>query len=228
MTRRPPRSTLSSSSAASDVYKRQTRMKCSAVALLYILQQASATPPHIVMLVVDDLGFAGVGWNSPAGEPLTPHIDSLKEAGSVLQSHYTFKYCSPTRSSFLSGRLPLHVNQINRPPSTPGGGVPVGMTTVAQLLQSRGYATHHSGKWHGGMSHSNQLPINRGFNSSLAMLSGAADHFTNTRDGQVDMWLDHLPAHGLNGTYSLYRYTKHATDAIQAHDAKQPLFLWES
>ena len=49
------------------------------------------------------------------------------------------------------------------------------------------------------MSHTSLLPVHRGFNSSLAMLSGAADHFTNTREGFVDMWLDDAPAHGLNG-----------------------------
>ena len=28
-----------------------------------------------------------------------------------MDRQYTFKYCSPTRSSFLSGRLPYHVLQ---------------------------------------------------------------------------------------------------------------------
>ena len=71
------------------------------------------SPPHIVMMMVDDLGFAAVGFNSPNGEPRTPHIDSLAREGAVLNRHYTFKYCGPSRSSFLSGRLPLHVNQQN-------------------------------------------------------------------------------------------------------------------
>ena len=76
------------------------------------------------------------------------------------------------------------------------------------------------------MSHASLLPIHRGFNSSLAMLSGAADHFTNVREQFVDMWLNDAPAHGLNGTYSLYRYTEHALGAIAAHDVATPFFLY--
>lgn len=76
------------------------------------------------------------------------------------------------------------------------------------------------------MSHAAQLPVNRGFNSSLAMLSGAADHYTNERENFVDLWLDHAPAHGLNGTYSLFRYMEHALGAISSHDPAVPLFLY--
>ena len=186
--------------------------------------------PHLVMCLVDDLGHAGLGWSSPTGEPRTPVIDELAKESAVLSHHYTFRFCSPSRSSFLSGRLPLHVNMINHPPNEPGGGVPTGMTTIAERLRTLGYDTVHAGKWHGGMSHAAQLPINRGFNSSLAMLSGAADHFTNVREGFVDMWLNDAPAHGFNGTYSLYQYTEHAVAAIEAHaaaaDAERRLFLY--
>lgn len=106
----------------------------------------AAPSPHIVMSLVDDLGYSSVGFNSPLGEPLTPNIDKLAAEGTILSHHYTYKFCSPTRSSFLSGRLPLHVNQINHPPNEPGGGVPVNMTTVAALLRSAGYVAHHAGK----------------------------------------------------------------------------------
>ena len=82
--------------------------------------------PHLVMAVVDDLGFAGLGYSSPTGEPRTPIIDALAAESAVLEAHYAFRFCSPSRSSFLSGRLPLHVNMQNHPPDEPGGGVPVG------------------------------------------------------------------------------------------------------
>ena len=41
--------------------------------------------------------------------------------GIQLERYYTFKFCSPTRSSFLSGRLPIHVNEDNNPSSKAGG-----------------------------------------------------------------------------------------------------------
>ena len=86
----------------------------------------SAPPPQtIVYFLVDDLGFANVGYNNqPNAEPLTPTIDALHDSGAELTNYYAYKFCSPTRSSFLSGRLPIHVNQQNHPPTSPAGGVP--------------------------------------------------------------------------------------------------------
>ena len=45
------------------------------------------------------------------GKNRSPKIDALAADGLKLNRHYVFKYCSPTRSSMISGRLPLHVNQ---------------------------------------------------------------------------------------------------------------------
>ena len=116
-------------------------------AMATLTAAAAAARPHLVMSIIDDLGFAGLGFNSPSGEPRTPVIDALAKESAVLSHHYTFRFCSPTRSSFLTGRLPLHVNQQNRPPNVPGGGIPLGMTTIADKLRSVGYDTVHAGKW---------------------------------------------------------------------------------
>jgi hypothetical protein len=43
----------------------------------------------------------------------------------------------------MSGRLPYHVNSENHPPNLAGGGVPLGMTTLADQLRTHGnYSTH--------------------------------------------------------------------------------------
>ena len=55
----------------------------------------------------------------------------------VMDRQYTFKYCSPTRSSFLSGRLPYHVNQANRAYSAVGG-VDLRMTIIPEKLKLAG------------------------------------------------------------------------------------------
>ena len=64
------------------------------------------------------VGYANVGFHDD--EPITPHIDQLAYDGVQLDRFYTYKFCSPTRSSFMSGRLPLHVNQENHPPEYSG------------------------------------------------------------------------------------------------------------
>ena len=61
------------------------------------------------------IGFANVGWNrpTPTREVQTPTLDGLVAAGIQLTGFYAFKYCSPSRSAFLSGRNPIHVNVVN-------------------------------------------------------------------------------------------------------------------
>jgi hypothetical protein len=119
------------------------------------------------------------------------------------------------------------------------------MTTVADVLNkaSPPYKSHQIGKWHGGMSRKEQLPVNRGFTSSLGYLSGAEDHFDQTRDGYHDFWRDHGPAHGevggsisvcLDSTsitstcrYGTFQYAAEAIKIIKAHDpSANPLFVY--
>ena len=72
---------------------------------------AVATKPHIVMVLVDDWGWANVGYHqaTPTPEVDTPNIDSLVNEGLKLNQHYAFSVCAPSRCSLLTGRLPIHV-----------------------------------------------------------------------------------------------------------------------
>ena len=81
---------------------------------------AKGRRPHILYILADDLGFNNVGWqqqkhsmNIHKPEVETPAIDELVKTGVELERMYAYKYCSPSRSSFLSGRLPIHVTQNN-------------------------------------------------------------------------------------------------------------------
>jgi arylsulfatase A-like enzyme len=99
-----------------------------------------APPPHIVTLMVDDLGWHNVGWHNPRQR--SPHIDRLvREEGAELLCHYAYKVCSPSRSSFLSGRLPTHVNVENLPNITSPGGIDLRMTLLPEVLRHAGYET---------------------------------------------------------------------------------------
>lgn len=103
------------------------------------LALASPAPkPHIIMMLADNVGWANVGFHRPPREDprevQTPNIDRLHADGLELARHYTYKFCSPSRSAFLSGRLPMHVNIYNDDPSRPFAGVPTNMTTSGFLL----------------------------------------------------------------------------------------------
>ena len=76
----------------------------------------AADKPHIVYIMADDWGWANVGYhrNPPTREVDTPNIDSLVKDGLELDQLYVYRFCSPSRSSLMSGRLPIHVNDKNQ------------------------------------------------------------------------------------------------------------------
>ena len=51
--------------------------------------------PHLVFVLVDDLGWNDIGMHDP--RVLTPTLDLLASEGVVLERHYVYRYCSPTR-----------------------------------------------------------------------------------------------------------------------------------
>ena len=65
----------------------------------------NTTKPNIVFVLTDDNGWAGVGYNNPYVQ--TPHLDALADSGLKLTSQYVYKYCAPTRGSFLTGETLL-------------------------------------------------------------------------------------------------------------------------
>ena len=107
----------------------------------------AADKPHLVFFMADDTGWNNVGWHNP--DMLTPHADALVAEGVELDRHYAFVYCSPSRSSFMTGGLPYHVQQINRQNCDTGQGVaPLNMTFLPAKLAAVGYQTFHVGKWY--------------------------------------------------------------------------------
>ena len=79
----------------------------------------------------DNLGWGNVGYHrklSPAGpspEVVTPNLDQLVASGIELDRFYTYKFCSPSRSSLMTGRFAQHVNMHNLALTVPRHGIPV-------------------------------------------------------------------------------------------------------
>ena len=104
-------------------------------------QRHSRNKPHLIFAMIDDWGFHEVGFR---GNPLaqTPFIDKMIDDALLIERHYSYRFCSPARRSFLSGRLPPHVGQKN----TPDAHIDLRMETIADKLATAGYFTGHSGK----------------------------------------------------------------------------------
>ena len=114
-------------------------------------------------MLVDDWGYSDVEFRNPA--LITPNFDLLAKTGVFLDRHYMFKYCSPSRASFLTGRWPHHAHQYNIDPSVMVGAN-INMTLLPAKLKQGGYKTHMVGKWHEGFFQRKYLPVNRGFDNS--------------------------------------------------------------
>lgn len=73
------------------------------------LTETAATKPHILFLLVDDLGWSDVGFHG--SKIRTPNIDKLANAGVILDNYYVQPYCTPTRGSLMTGRYPIHTGE---------------------------------------------------------------------------------------------------------------------
>ena len=100
--------------------------------------------PHIVSFMIDDLGRFDTQVYNPAAP--TPFIGQLVKQGIILDRHYAYRYCSPTRRSFLSGRFPSLINP--KQAELCDNVLPVQFSWVSQKLKVAGYDSHFIGKGH--------------------------------------------------------------------------------
>ena len=142
-----------------------------------------AKPPHLWMILQDDLGHFDIGFNNPNRVDVSGNTTALATEGIILSHHYTFYWCSPTRRSFLSGRLPIHHGEMLSSDGglnyerTPGGVLATGdfssdgddidlrWEIISQKLKRAGYRNFWYGKGHTGYKSMRHLPVNRGFDN---------------------------------------------------------------
>ena len=90
---------------------------------------------------------------------LTPHLDRLSEEGGTFKRFYASgPVSSPTRATCLTGRhySRYGITHANR------GRIPTQEITIAEVCESKGYATCHFGKWHLGTLTTAERDSNRG------------------------------------------------------------------
>jgi len=110
-------------------------------------------PPHVVLVLADDLGWGDPGSYNPESEIPTPHLDRLAAEGiRFTDAHSPSAVCSPTRYGLLSGRYAWRTSLQN---GVLWGYSPLlvdtDRVTLPSLLKTRGYATAGIGKWHLGL-----------------------------------------------------------------------------
>jgi arylsulfatase A len=173
---------------------RRDFLKAAAAAL------AGAPPPrpNFLIALCDDLGYGDLACY---GHPVirTPNLDRLAQEGVRFTDCYAAApVCSPARAALLTGRIPDRLGVYNWIPAGSPMHLARGAVTFARLLQSRGYATCHSGKWHcnGKFNSSEQpQPSDHGFDHWFSTQNNAAPSHADP----VNFVRNHRPVGPLKG-----------------------------
>lgn len=125
-------------------------------------------PPNILFVLIDDVGFGEMGnpvLNHVRGCS-TPTINAFAREGLSFSRMYTEPSCTPTRTAFLTGRLPVRSHMLEPKIVPPEGtGLHQDEITFAELMKAAGYNTAHIGKWHQG-DIQQAMPHHQGFDTA--------------------------------------------------------------
>lgn len=215
----------------------------------------SSGKPHILLILVDDMGYGDLGCFNADSKIRTPHIDRLAEEGlRFTDAHAPGAVCHPSRYGLLTGCYPFRTD-VSVWPRKPV--IAEGQMTVASLLRSRGYRTAMVGKWHLGFLESGYDkplpggPVDRGFDTFFGIRASTdippyfyirGDRAVAAPTGRIEanrsegwspiqgaFWRAGGIAPGLELKDVLPRFTDEAIDVIRGHrqaGGDRPLMLY--
>jgi arylsulfatase A-like enzyme len=199
----------------------------------------STKKPNIIIILVDDMGYADVGFNGCKDIP-TPNIDRIATNGVKFTNGYvTYSVCGPSRAGLLTGRYPQRFGYERNPqyrPQDPNMGLPKEEKTLAEALKQVGYTSGIVGKWHQGADISNH-PLNRGFDEFFGHLGGGHAYFPelltikdsysveNNEGESYKTWImrNHEPIQ--TKKYLTDEFSDEAVQFVERHK-KEPFFLY--
>jgi hypothetical protein len=143
--------------------------------------------PHLLWVVLDDVGFNDVGYASSDLGLATPFLDDLSNDGIRFSQLYGQPVCTPSRAAMLTGKLPIHLQlQHWQVVPTEPWGLPTQEVILPQYLRALGYKNLMFGKWHLGHFNNASTPRARGFDHFYGFYSGGVDYFTHVSEESCD------------------------------------------
>ena len=205
------------------------------IAFILLLLGSTATAadrPNFVLIYIDDLGWADVGFNGSRFY-LTPNIDRMAREGMQFTNAYAnAPNCAPSRACLMSGLYsPRHgvytvgsskrgsVKARRLVPTRNKTTLAPRFQTIAESLRAAGYATAHMGKWHlGGGAQTG--PKGQGFDTNVG-----GNRTGTPRGGYFPPYRNPQLKNGPEGEYLTDRLTSEAVEWITDHK-DQPFFLY--
>ena len=160
-------------------------------------QSSPEKSPNILLIVVDDLGYADFGPFSKNGSahedaadsevtktdesPIAPNIAQLANAGMVFsQAYTTAPVCSPSRVGLMTGKNQFRWDK----PASWGPGLPDSVKTIAEYLKTAGYDTARIGKNDLGRNfhkhNVREYPLDHGYDHFLGFCAHGHDYWLNS------------------------------------------------
>ena len=143
--------------------------------------------PNVVLVVLDDVGFAQLGCFGSDIE--TPNMDRLAAGGLKYTNFHTTALCSPTRACLLTGRNHHSCGMgriIDLATGFPGydARIPRSCGFLSEMVVPAGYAAWAVGKWHLTPEEETNLaaprhrwPLGRGFERFYGFFGGETHQF---------------------------------------------------
>ena len=137
-------------------------------------------------LLLQDLGHYDVAFNgNTAAEQITYNITKLARSGIILDNHFVHWHCSPTRRSFITGRLPVHHHEQLSGVTT--DDIDLRYSWISDKLHEAGYESYWFGKGHTGYKSMKHLPAAHHFKHFVGFLGGSQSYRS------TDRWEDESP-----------------------------------
>jgi arylsulfatase len=191
-------------------------------------QTVQGTRPNIVLIMLDDIGFADTSLFG--GVARTPRLEELAATGLRYNRFHAVGACSPTRAALLSGRNHHRVGfgefgAVDLPGYD--GRWKKNVAPVAEMLRRSGYSTAAFGKWHNTpyqeitpMGPFDRWPTGLGFEYYYGNMIGKSSQW------EPPLWRNTIsvpqperPSAGYHLTTDL---VDEATRWINAHDSLKP------
>ncbi|TFI54892.1 arylsulfatase [Mastigocladus laminosus UU774] len=203
----------------------------------YTPPKAPEGAPNILIILYDDTGLAT--WSPFGGRVNMPTLQKLADRGLIYSQWHTTALCSPTRSTFLTGRN-HHLNSMSciteGAQGFPGwsGRIPDECAPMAHILQDAGWSTFWLGKEH----LVPQQDIAPGASRKHWPLQMGFDRFYGFLGAETNQWYPDLVEdnHFIDQPYSPeegYHLSKDLADKAigMIHDQKasnpsRPWFMW--
>lgn len=203
----------------------------------FLPDKAPEGAPNVLVVLFDDTGQAA--WSPYGGRIQMPTLDRLAANGLTYSQWHTTALCSPTRSTFLTGRN-HHLNGYASISESASGfpgyssHIPKENGTIAQVLRDAGWSTYWVGKNH-------NIPIDAwgaGGSKKEWPLALGYDRFYGFVGGETNNWFPSLAEdnHYIDAPYSPdegYHLSKDLADKAmsfirdsQQSDPTKPWYLW--